>query len=68
MSLFTPEIKYFIIKIGLFIKVKDICLKGLWSPDPVSLNHINYFSPLVIRAKDTNVFHIQHTKNLLIPV
>lgn len=66
MSLSTLEIKYFIIKTDLFVKVKDFCRKGLWSPAPASLNHINYSSALIIRGKDINVFHIQHTKNLLI--
>lgn len=66
MSLSTPERKSFIIKTDLFAKVKDSCLKGLWSPAPVSLNCINYLSPFIIRAKDSQVFHIQHTRNLLI--
>lgn len=61
MALSTPEIKYFIIKTDLFVKVKPFCLKGLWSPAPVSLNLINYLSLLIIRAKDINVFHMWHT-------
>lgn len=37
MSLPTPEIKYFVIKADLFVKV--FCLKDLWSPAPLPEPH-----------------------------